>query len=131
MADRVRGTVINIHNHGATVRLEDASLAAVPAGDVAANRPAYVASLQRREPLDFRLERAGRHPVVVLDAAALGQRERAEAPALADPAFEARMDAYHKATQEWMPADCAPPAERHFIRKKRRAAFFEARTKPT
>jgi hypothetical protein len=48
-----------------------------------------------------------------------------------DAAFEERMGAYLKETEAWAPPDRPPPAERHFIRKKRRAAFFEARNKPT
>jgi hypothetical protein len=71
--------VISIHQLGATVRLEDGTLAAV----------------------------------------------------LVDPSFEDQMTAYLKSTQEWAPLDRPPPAERHFIRKKRRAAFFEARGKGT
>ena len=34
---------------------------------------------------------------------------------------------YLKSTQEWEPADGVPAAERHFLRKKRRAAFFESK----
>ena len=52
----IRGTVINIHFHGALVRLEDGSLASVEAPEVAAHRPQYVRSLERREPLVFVLD---------------------------------------------------------------------------
>jgi hypothetical protein len=48
-----------------------------------------------------------------------------------DPAFERRIAEYLKATEEWAPSDRPEPAERHFIRKKRRAAFFEARNPST
>ena len=48
-----------------------------------------------------------------------------------DAAFERRIGDYLRATQEWAPPDRPEPAERHFIRKKRRAALFEARKKPT
>jgi hypothetical protein len=44
-------------------------------------------------------------------------------------AFEVQMNRYLKSTEEWAPPDRPAPAERHFIRKKRRAAFFEARHK--
>ncbi len=125
----VFGTVINVHYHGATVRLEDGTLAAVPAAELAANRPAYVASHQSRTPLALELDRRGRHPIVVLERAAGGPTK--PAPRLVDEGFEAQMNAYLKSTQEWAPPDRPAPAERHFIRKKRRAAFFEARNTVT
>jgi hypothetical protein len=59
----VTGTVINIHLLGATVRLEDGTLAAVPATDLAAHRSAYVGSLSRRMPLALVVDRRGRHAV--------------------------------------------------------------------
>jgi len=118
----VRGTVINIHQHGATVRLEDGTLAAVPASELAANRPAYVSSQATRAPLTLALERRSGHAIVALERGA---------PRLIEAAFEAQMNAFLRSSQEWDPADGPPPAERHFIRKKRRAASFEARTKVT
>jgi hypothetical protein len=125
----VSGIVISVHEFGATVRLEDGTLAAVPAAEVAAQRPAVVAAFRRRAPLEFELDRSARHPVAHLS------RERvappSPAPSLVDPAFEERIGAYLKATEEWAPPDRPAPAERHFIRKKRRAAVFEARTKAT
>ena len=36
-----------------------------------------------------------------------------------------------RASQEWAPADRPEPADRHFIRKNRRAALFEARNAST
>jgi hypothetical protein len=123
---RVRGTVISIHQRGATVRLENGSLAAVPAVDLAAHRSMYAASLAARIPLDLVLDPGGRHPVVTV-AGAPASSTPVAAPTLVDPAFEARMDAYLKQTEAWAPADLPPPAERHFLRKKRRAAAFEAR----
>jgi hypothetical protein len=126
----VRGTVINIHFHGATVRLEDGTLAAVSAAELAENRPTYVASLQRRAPLALVLDDRGRHARVMLQRT---ESELAAAPTAlqSDEAFEARMDEYLKSTEEWAPADRPAPAERHFIRKKRRARIFEARNTPT
>ncbi|MBD5657292.1 MAG: hypothetical protein IAI50_19245 [Candidatus Eremiobacteraeota bacterium] len=127
----VRGVVINVHEHGATVRLEDGTLAAVPAAELALNRPAILASRERRSSLDFALDRSGRHPIARLS------RDRPEpapphaAPNLTDTSFEERIGAYLKSTESWAPTDRPEPAERHFIRKKRRAAFFEARTKTT
>jgi hypothetical protein len=107
-------------------------LAAVPASELAANRPVFVDSHQRRAPLILALDRRGRHVTAALatePGAALPAAP--EVPRLLDPAFEERMGAYLKATEEWAPPDRPPPAERHFIRKRRRAAFFEARNKPT
>ncbi len=93
---------------------------------MAAHRPAYAASLSRREPLGLVLDRHGRHRVVRIELPS-----NAAAPAAgalqSDATFEARIGAYLKSTQEWAPADKPPPAERHFIRKKRRARLFEAR----
>lgn len=120
--------VISLHQLGATVRLADGTLAAIPANEVAAHRPTFVLSLQRREPLALIVRREGRHAVAKLTAELPGPRP---APTLVDSTFEDRMTAYLKSTEEWAPPDRPQPAERHFIRKKRRAAFFEARTKPT
>lgn len=124
-----RGVVISVHEYGATVRLEDGALAAVPATELAAHRPAFTASYRRRTPLDLELDRSARHPVAYLSRERVAPPE--PPPALVDPAFEARIGAYLKATEEWAPPDRPAPAERHFIRKKRRAAVFEARTKAT
>jgi len=122
----VSAVVINIHTHGATVRLADGTLAAVSSEEFAANRAAYVAAHAKRGELQLVVDRRGRHasaafpggaPVAPVSAGALE----------VDATFEDRLGAYLKATQEWAPADRPDPAERHFIRKKRRAAFFEAR----
>ena len=122
------GTVINVHAHGATVRLEDGTLAAVPAAELAAHRPTYVASHRSRTPLALELDARGRHAIVTLER---GAPQTQAAPRLVDDGFEAQMNAYLKSTQEWAPLDRPAPAERHFIRKKRRAAFFEARNTAT
>jgi hypothetical protein len=124
----MRGIVINIHLSGALVRLEDGSLATVTSAELAAHRPAYTGSHARRTPLDFVVNDSGRHRVVTLEAAAPAVPA---APLLVDHGFEERIGAYLKETEAWAPPDRPAPAERHFIRKKRRAAFFEARNKPT
>jgi len=105
------------------VRLEDGSIAAVPAADASAHADALTRSLRHREALSFAVDLAGRHAIARLarDASPLSQ----------DPNFEDRLNAYLKSTEEWAPPDRPEPAERHFIRKKRRAAHFEARGKPT
>lgn len=134
LSESVGGRVISIHQLGATVRLEDGTLAAMPAAEVAANRPAVVRSLQRRESLPFIVRREGRHAIALLPRtlkAASDLPGPRPAPQLVDAGFEDRLTAYLKSTEEWAPPDRPAPAERHFIRKKRRAAFFEARTKPT
>jgi len=125
------GTVINVHFHGATVRLEDGTLATVSADELAANRPIFAASYQRRSPLSLFVDRRGRHAVATLAGKPAAEPATASAPVLVDEAFEERIGAYLKATEEWAPADRPAPAERHFIRKKRRAALFEARNKLT
>ena len=131
----MRGTVINIHFHGALVRLEDGTLASVAAAELAVNRAAYATSLDRRSQLDFARDDSGRRPIVRLEgsarAAPIPDAPRSAAPHLVDPAFEERIGAYLKETEAWAPPDRPEPAERHFIRKKRRAAFFEARNPAT
>lgn len=124
----VWGIVINIHHHGGTVRLANGSLATIPVVELLANRSTYAASLAKREPLEFAIDRHGGHRVAALAALRVTPVLAAPASSIAsDVAFEARIGAYLKATQEWAPPDQAPPAERHFIRKKRRARLFEAR----
>ena len=127
----MRGIVINIHSSGALVRLEDGSLATVTTAELAAHRPAYAGSHARRTPLEFVVNDAGRHRVVTLEASPATPPAPAAAPLLTDAGFEERIGAYLKETEAWAPPDRPAPAERHFIRKKRRAAFFEARNKPT
>lgn len=97
--------------------------------ELAANRPRYLTSLAKREPLAFSLDdRHGRHRVVTLEPPTSPAVAAEQSPVgFADLVFEARIGAYLKSTEEWAPADQAPPAERHFIRKKRRARVFEAR----
>ena len=124
--------VINIHYHGATVRLADGSLASVSEAELVAHRPRYTSSLAKREPLSLVLDGLGRHRIVTLEPVpALVSSAPSSDVLFADIVFEAKIGAYLKATQEWAPADQSPPAERHFIRKKRRARLFEARPETT
>ncbi|MFY9780167.1 MAG: hypothetical protein WAJ85_06630 [Candidatus Baltobacteraceae bacterium] len=122
--------MINIHRLGATVRLEDGSLASVTAAELAAHRATFTAGLEQRAVLPFAVTSRGRHPTVAL-APNHDPVAAAAAPFSIDRVFEERLTAYLKETEAWAPADRPPPAERHFIRKKRRAALFEARSKPT
>ncbi len=123
---RVRGTVINIHHHGGTVRLEDGTLAAITETELLAHRPRYVSAHAKREALELLLDWNGRHATVTLEPPP-PVNDAGHDAAFEDTVFEARIGAYLKSTQEWAPPDQAPPAERHFIRKKRRARLFEAR----
>ena len=115
MSEPIDGIVINLNAFGATVRLDNGDLASAPASDVEAHRPEYQRSLVGRKRLTFDLRRDGRRLTVVL------------APVLRDDAFEAQITSYLKSTEEWDARDGVPAAERHFLRKKRRAALFESR----
>ncbi len=138
----MRGTIISTHEYGATARLEDGTLAAIGAGEFALHRPTYVASRSGRKPIELSVERFGRHASATLVTGAaiepddilaepLSDEQREELPTKTDIAFEMRLGAYLRETEAWAPADRAPPAERHFIRKKHRAGVFEARNKTT
>ncbi|MBV8530376.1 MAG: hypothetical protein JO104_03590 [Candidatus Eremiobacteraeota bacterium] len=109
------GVVINLNAYGATVRLDDGDLATASASDVEAHRDRYQHSLVRRKRLPFEVRRTGRRCAVSL------------APQIRDEKLEEQIASYLKSTEEWEPADGLPAAERHFLRKKRRAALFESR----
>jgi hypothetical protein len=124
------GTVINVHRLGATVRLADGTLAAIPYAELCAHQDAIDGSLHRREAIALEVEQRGRHTLAFL---ARPDRAPAQTPAspvplsIHDSVFEEQMRRYLKETEEWAPPDRPHPAERHFIRKKRRAAHFEGR----
>lgn len=144
MTQRVRGTVINVHTFGATVRLESGEMASAPIGDVNANRATYTQALASRVNLPFdstaplstadmgpnqnRLTVAER-PILRLAKTRIDEPigAGAQAPLLHDEHFEEQIAGYLKDTQEWERADAPPAHERHFLRKKRRAATFESR----
>ncbi len=123
MSERVRGSVINIHALGATVRLEDGRLVAAPVGDVNKNRAAYTRAVERKETtLPFDL--VGR--MVVLAQTRVDEvAPTTVVPPLTDPSFEAQINAYLKSTEEWAPPDRPQPFERHLVRKRQRAKLFE------
>jgi len=124
VSERVRGSVINVHNLGATVRLEDGRLVAAPIGDVNKNRATYSRALERKETtLPFDL--VGRM-VVIAQTRVDEVTPTTEAPALTDPSFEAQIAAYLKSTEEWAPSDRPAPFERHLVRKRQRAKAFQA-----
>jgi hypothetical protein len=126
-----RGTVISVHRLGATVRLEDGTLAAVPYAELCAHQATFDASLSRREALALEVEPRGKHLLAFLARADRPAAEPvpAEIVSVHDSLFEEQMRRYLKETEEWAPPDRPHPAERHFIRKKRRAAHFEGRTR--
>lgn len=109
------GIVINLNAYGATVRLDDGDLASASAHDVETHRDEYQRSLMRRKRLAFEVRREGRRCAVSL------------APQIHDETLEEQIASYLRSAEEWEPADGVPAAERHFLRKKRRAAFFESK----
>jgi hypothetical protein len=115
MSDTQRGIVINVNVYGATVRLDDGRLASAPSADVEKHRGYYDRGVITRKPMDFIIQVSGRHPMVLL------------APQLRDEQFETQITNYLKSTQEWENPELPPAHERHFLRKKRRAALFESR----
>jgi hypothetical protein len=120
---RVRGTVINVHALGATVRLEDGRLMAVPIADVNANRAAYTRALDARS-ITLPFDLLGRSLMLAKTRADEPPVPPAPAPVLHDPAFEAQINEYLKSTEEWAPPDRPQPFERHLFRKKQRAKIF-------
>ena len=124
----MRGCVINVHNLGAIVRLEDGRLVAAPIGDVNKNRAAYTRALEHKE-LTLPFDLAGRMAVLAqtrVDAVVATTTP----PALTDPSFEAQIAAYLKSTEEWAPPDRPQPFERHLIRKRQRARAFQPDESP-
>ena len=115
MSDTSGGIVINLNAYGATVRLDDGDLASASAADVANHREQYQRSLIGRKRIAFEVRREGRRNAVSL------------APQIRDERLEEQISAYLKSTEEWEPEDGLPAAERHFLRKKRRAALFESK----
>jgi hypothetical protein len=137
-AKAVFGTIINVHNLGATVRLEDGTLGAIPAPEVAANRTTLVRAMNKRERVALRGAVLGRHrafylaePGVPESGVEASEAPRPFVPRLVDAEFERQLSDYLKSTEDWAPTDRPPPAERHFIRKKRRSVRFEARSEGT
>jgi hypothetical protein len=115
VSDTSGGIVINLNAYGATVRLDDGDLASASALDVEIHRDQYQRSLARRKRLAFEVRREGRRYAVSL------------APQIRDDNLEEQITAYLRSTEEWEPTDGVPAAQRHFLRKKRRAALFESK----
>jgi len=133
VSQRVRGTVINVHTFGATVRLEDGTVASVPIADVNANRATYTRALESKANLPFDAHpaaQAGKEKqLLVLAKTRIDEpiEPAGPLPILHDEHFEEQIATYLKDTQEWEHDDAPAAHERHFLRKKRRAAVFESR----
>lgn len=113
MIERVFGFVINVNAFGATVRLENGELASAPAGDVEAHRSAYDNAMSQRRSQAFVLHPGGRRPMVTI------------APQIEEPELDDQIAQFFESTNEWENDDDGVPAhERHFLRKKQRAAQF-------
>lgn len=118
MSETLEGIVINLNIYGATVRLEGGDLASAVASDVQTHRDLYQRSLTQHKRLKFEVRRDGRRLQVTL------------APQIHDEELEEQIAAYLKSTQDWETEDVVPAAERHFLKKKRRAALFATRPQP-
>ncbi len=116
MNDPVYGFVINLNAYGATVRLENGELASAPAGDVEAHHLDYERGLTGRKRLMFVRHPGERRPMVTI------------APQIVDEVLDEQIAEYLKSTEEWDTNDeGVPSAERHFLKKKKRAALFESK----
>ena len=116
MSARVFGFVINLNAYGATVRLESGELASAPAGDVETHRAQYERSISGRKSIAFIQHAGGRRPMVTL------------APQIEEPELDEQIAEYFKSTESWETDEEGGPAhERHFLRKKKRAALFQSK----
>lgn len=113
----VCGVVININTFGATIRLDDGELAGADQVDVETHRRDYENALISRARLAFVRHGGGKRANVTL------------APQISDERLEEQITSYLRSTEEsWESAE-VPAHERHFLRKKKRAAHWEARQK--
>ncbi len=108
----ISGTVINLNAFGATVRLVNGEIAHAAAQDVEAHRRQYERSLSTRSSLAFVRGGESRRTTVAL------------VPQISDERLEEHITSYLKSTEE--SEGELPAHERHFLRKKRRAAQWEA-----
>jgi hypothetical protein len=114
--DTVYGFVINVNAYGATVRLDSGELASAPAGDVEAHKLEYERGITGRKRLLFQVHPGERRPMVTI------------APQIADETLDEQIAEYLKSTQEWDANEHGiPSADRHFLKKKRRATHFESK----
>jgi hypothetical protein len=115
VSETLHGIVINLNRYGGTVRLDDGDIASANPVDVETHRNAYERSLTNHQRLSFEVRRDGRRRSVLL------------APQIVDEALEEKIAAYIRDTEEWETPDAPPAAERHFLKKKKRAAIFAKR----
>jgi uncharacterized protein (DUF2345 family) len=116
VTDRIFGMVINLNAFGATIRLESGELASAPAGDVDAHRAEYERAVSGHKAMPFVRHPGTRRPLVTL------------APQIEEPELDEQIAEYFKSTQDWeADAEGVPAHERHFLRKKKRAALFESK----
>ena len=108
----VRGQVLNVSAYGAAVRLETGELASAPLIDVEHNRAQYERSLTGHKTLTFEL-REGRRPSVAL------------APQIHDEVLETQIAGFLRESDERQPSGDVPVEQRHYLKKKRRAARFD------
>ncbi len=128
MSERVRGSVINVHALGATVRLEDGRLVSVPLGDVNKNRATFTRALGTKTTLPFDLD--GRSVRLATTRVDEPIEPSATTTVVADPDFEAQIATYLKQTESWAPPDGPAPLERHLFRKRTRAKQFRGDSAP-
>jgi hypothetical protein len=129
VSERVRGSVINVHALGATVRLENGKLVSVPLIDVNKNRATYTRAVGQKTTLPFDLDgRAVRLATTRVDEPIVATSTTTAA--LDDPGFEAQIAAYLKQTESWAPTDRPEPFERHLFRKRQRAKHFRGEGAP-
>ena len=114
MNARERGTVISLHAYGGTVRLEDGRIATIPLTEIERDRSAYDRAFATRRHYEFAVDSQGSHPVASL------------APQIDDPELDQQITQWIKSTEDWTTPEGPPAHERHFLRKKRRAALFES-----
>lgn len=114
---------------GATVRLENGEVASVPIVDVNANRSTYTRALAAKTDLPFDAHDGPRHKILVLAKTRIDEPidPSTPPPIITQEHLEEQIASYLKDTQEWEHDDAPPAHERHFLRKKRRAALFESR----
>lgn len=115
MNETLPGIVINLNRYGGTVRLDDGDLAIATPDDVETHRGAYERSLANHQRLTFEVRRDGRRRSVAL------------APQIVDEGLEEKITAYLRDTEDRESPDALPAAERHFLKKKKRAAVFAKR----
>jgi hypothetical protein len=108
----VRGHVLNVSAYGAAVRLETGELASAPLIDVEHHRAQYERSLTGRKLLTFEL-REGRRPSVTL------------APQITDGELDGQIAGFLRESEERQPSGDVSPEQRHYLKKKQRAARFD------